>query len=185
MTLDTPRPFWPSGAKRIALVSIPDDDQLIAYGIDLDRHRLVFWTELPVGERTNLVDSLCDGYAAANAQDSTDGGDTATPPPADGAPNERAVPIDQPVVVIPGTGPQGPGPTVADPPPGAAETARTATIDDPGAVAPGPGHGGQPHLGAARRAAERPRAGRVRRPANKPHPMTAARRLTKKARASR
>jgi hypothetical protein len=117
MTLDISRPLWPSGVKRIALVSIPAGDQLIAYAVDLDRHRLVLVARLLADEREELINNLRDGYAMANRScgtpedvnppaPGTPPEESSENPPPTGAAGRLSTPADGSVVVIPGTGPQ-------------------------------------------------------------------------------
>ena len=172
MMLGISGPFWPLGAKRIALVSIPREaDELIAYGIDLDRHRLVFMTELAADEYAELIESLCDGYAVANpeADEPNIGGPEAPAPlvPREGGSTE----IDVPVVVIPGTGPQ--AQKSGDPP--LREAEKLSPPGSPGSLR---------HAIDANRAAGKSRV-RARRLASKAHSPTADRRLAKKTRTSR
>jgi hypothetical protein len=112
--------FWPEGIRQLVVVSFPVTGDSygtrVAYGVDLDRHRLVFQVELRPVQLQALIDTLrnaISGSAPLAKPVSVAAGIApqlahrmALVAPLDDI-------VDPPVVVIPNSGPGDPSPTAA------------------------------------------------------------------------
>jgi len=136
--------FWPEGIRQLVVVSFPvagdSYGACVAYGVDLDRRRLVFQVELRPAQLQGLIDTLRNAIsdsAPLARPVSVAAGDAGIAVPhahlmAFAAPLDGIV--DPPVVVIPNSGPGDPSPKAAV---DLAKELYTSSLPADGAIASG------------------------------------------------